>query len=288
MSKFLLLLLRIIITSVSSAVTLNRMMELPLIHNWKFLMWRSISNFLSLSSRLMVIMVISNGLPNYLKTIILYFLITVFFGFLRFYSNFKRFQNKTIRLSIAKMFVHVEDIDLTDIRLFVLNFLLYLVNLSVCIFATISHSIPKNSQKVVYTFYLFILLYVEFCMLLSILIEYFPIKNMLKKSLEKFCKDWKVWNDYWLVIFSINIDEATKYLEKIENNSSLKNQSVFLNIFSNKYSYSYDLIANDYWWVIFLISKDEATKYLEKIENNSSLKNQSVFLNIFSNRRKKD
>lgn len=229
MQKCVLLLLRVIFTSVSTSTIFKDNLEFhrTITVNFKFVIWRGISNFLLLSSRLMVIMVIGNGFSKGVKTIASYILIIILIFFFRF---FKKLMNThglkkeiltPIRLGVSKMFVNFEDIDLTNYNLFFLNISLHSVYLSVSIIATISEFIQRN-HSTAYIFYLYIFLYVEFCILLSVLIEYFIIKKIFQKSLENYLvilNDSTInYSDYFDII---------EYFKEINENS--KNKSIILN-----------------------------------------------------------
>ena len=143
----------------------------------------------------MVIMVIGNGFSKWFKMTVFCILILIFLFFIRF---FRKLMNTylyrkiikinsfliPIRFAISKMFVYLEDIDLKDYNLFFLNIFLRFINLSVSIIAIISH-IQKNDSNV-YLFFLHVFLWVEFCILLSVLIEYFVVKKLFQKSLENY------------------------------------------------------------------------------------------------------
>ncbi len=89
----------IVCTSVSASMIFKKTMQITGFDlGYRFVIWRDISNLFLLSSRLIVVMVVANG-----------FLVSV-------------------EISIAKMFVQFEDTDLTQIPLFILNYIQYILN----------------------------------------------------------------------------------------------------------------------------------------------------------------
>jgi len=201
--------------------------------DYRFVIWRGISNLFLLSSRLIVVMVVANGFSFIAVMLIVLIFIIQFLIFVMYSIDFISDFYGKFNTSMAKMFVQFEDYDLTNIPLFVSNTLLHFTNVSISFGVTLLNFL-NSSQSEEFIFYLSSFVWVEVGMLVSILIEYLKIKPLAHKALKAKIHE--------LDTSDREIKEFATKLTKSEMN--WKDESLFLFKFQYNLQISNEFFAN--------------------------------------------